>query len=162
MVWSGGEIDAHEFIAPNLEAQHKALQEEGGFEALLRRFSSRGSEWEEEVGCAAEPPHVARLDGEIARMIKGKVCRNRHALASEFARLDSKKSGCVSVDHWGVALGSVLAIDVPWKNYQPWLAELNESNEIDYRAFLARYEVRRSGHRARRRALALGAPPHPC
>lgn len=141
LVWEGGEIDAHEFIAPNLEAQHKARNGDG-YEALLRRFSSRGSEWEEEVGCAAEPPHVARLDGEIVRMLKERVCRHRHQLAAEFAKLDRGRAGRLSVEMWAKGLESVLRLDISWVKYQPWLAELTESNDIDYPSFLARFEVR--------------------
>ena len=141
LVWEGGEIDAHEFIAPNLEAQGKA-REAGNYDALLKRFSSRGAEWEEEVGCAAEPPHVARLDGEIVRMIKERVCRHRHQLMGEFQKLDRARAGRLSVEQWGKGLGSVLGLDVPWTKYQPWLAELTEIGDIDYPTFLSRFEVR--------------------
>lgn len=141
LVWEGGEIDAHEFIAPNLEAQAKARGGEG-YDALLRRFSSRGAEWEEEVGCAAEPPHVARLDGEIVRMIKERVCRHRHQLAAEFAKLDRARAGRLTIEQWSKGLEAVLRLDISWAKYQPWLAELTEANDIDYPSFLSRFEVR--------------------
>jgi len=144
LVWEGGEIDAHEFIAPDLEKQNKAVQEDG-MGALLKRFSSRGAEWEEEVGCAAEPPHVARLDGHLVVQIKERVCRHRHALAAEFAKLDKGHTGKISVEQWGDAMQKHLQMgsDVPWSRYQPWLAELTaDTNEVEYAPFLARYEVR--------------------
>jgi len=141
LVWEGGEIEAHEFIAPSLEAQERALNGDG-YDALLRRFSSRGSEWEEEVGCAAEPPHVARLDGEIVRMIKERICRHRHLLAAEFAKLDKARSGTLPLDVWGRAMGSVLSLDIPFTKYQPWLADLSDGGEVEIAAFLSRFEVR--------------------
>jgi len=142
LVWENGEIDAHEFIAPNLEAQQNAASTPDGYAALLRRFSSRGSEWEEEVGCAAEPPHVARLDSEIVRMIKERICRYRHLLAAEFKKLDKGGSGKVTADQWMTAMSSCLQLpDIPWMRYQPWLVEI-EGSDVEYGSFLGRFEVR--------------------
>jgi protein phosphatase len=144
LVWRQGEIDAHEFIAPNLQAQQKAL-EDGNYDALLRRFSSRGPEWEDEVGCPAEPPHVARIDSRMVVTIKQRICRHRHALLAEFTKADRTNKGRLDVAVWGECLQRTLELgsNVPWAKYQPWLADLSpESGDIEYAAFLGRYRVR--------------------
>ena len=85
LVWAAGEVNAHEFIAPTLEELHTArVAGRDALDALLRRFSSRGDEWEEEVGCAAEPSHIARLDVDIVRRIKERVCRTKPELRAAF------------------------------------------------------------------------------
>jgi protein phosphatase len=141
LVWEEGEVDAHEYIAPTLEKQEGAASGDGSLAALKERYSSRGANWEDEVGCAAEPPHVARLDGEIVRMIKERICRHRHALSEAFARLDGTGSGHVSCPEWEGAMAAVLQLDIPWAKYRPWLAELTEEGAIEYAAFLGRFEV---------------------
>ena len=75
-------------------------------------------------------------------MIKERVCRHRHQLAEQFASLDQAKAGRLPVEAWSKAMGDVLALDLPWAKYRPWLAELTELGEINYSAFLGRFEVR--------------------
>ena len=45
---------------------------------------------------------------------------------------------------WAQVLCRVLSMgyEVPWERYQPWLVEEVVDDKVDYKAFIARYDVR--------------------
>uniref|UniRef100_A0A7S3B373 EF-hand domain-containing protein n=1 Tax=Haptolina ericina TaxID=156174 RepID=A0A7S3B373_9EUKA len=141
--WENGEVDAHEFIAPDLE-KLQAAYAKGPEEVkqLVRRYSSRGDLWEEEVGCAAEPSHVARLDGEIARMIKERILRNKSQLGTQLRGADEGGTGTLSEAAWARVMASVLKLDIDFSKVRAFLTDLNDAGDIDYESFLNRYQVR--------------------
>lgn len=113
LLWENGEIDAHEFIAPALaELDHAMVTGKGGEEMkrLFAKHSSRGEHWEDEVGCAAEPSHVARLDGEIVRMVRERICRCKGALHEAFRMADEMGNGLISEAAWSSVLTGVLKV----------------------------------------------------
>ncbi|KAL1514965.1 hypothetical protein AB1Y20_004041 [Prymnesium parvum] len=143
LIWENGEIDAHEFISPGFEKLRAATEKgEKAVAELISRYSSRGEQWEEEVGCAAEPSHVARLDGEIVRMLKERICRSKPALYSALAQADVVESGVIDEATWCKVLTQVLKVDINFAKYRPFLIDLTEDGMVDYNAFLHRYQVR--------------------
>jgi len=96
---------------------------------------------------------VARMDGDIVRMLKERICRQKHELQSFFdgsvvgAAGAGSKAGAdrISPEEWARGMTQVLYLDVPWLKYRPWLARLETDGTIDYPAFLRRFQIRLKG-----------------
>jgi len=93
------------------------------------------------VGCRAEDSQIARLDGEIVRMLKQRICRHKLELLASLRAADESQTGSVSVGEWERAMQGVLQLDIPWSKYLPWLAEV-KGGRITYDDFLGRYQIR--------------------
>ena len=151
LVWDEGEeLCAHEFTAPTFDELRHArakngMPKKGGLDQLLATHSSRGKLWEQHVGVSAVAPQVARMDGDIVRMLKERICRHKHELQAYFDGVDTTGKGRVSADDWAKGMMAVLHLDIPWHKYRPWLARLEDDGAIDYPLFLQRFQIRLKG-----------------
>lgn len=152
LVWDEGEeLCAHEFNAPTFGELRAArakngMPRKGGLDALLATHSSRGKLWEKYVGVSAVAPQVARMDGDIVRMLKERICRYKHELQAYFDGAATRcGKGCVTCDEWAKGMAAVLHLDIPWLKYRPWLAKLDDDKHIDYVLFLQRFQIRLKG-----------------
>ncbi|PRP77832.1 serine/threonine protein phosphatase-like protein [Planoprotostelium fungivorum] len=84
-----------------------------------------------------------RCQHQTMKKLKERIYQNRHDLLACFTRMDLDKDGRISSEDWANTLDSVLQLNLPWRELEPYL--LHGESPIHYMKFVERFKIETSG-----------------
>eukprot|EP01117_Protostelium_nocturnum_P008738 TRINITY_DN3132_c0_g1_i2.p1 TRINITY_DN3132_c0_g1~~TRINITY_DN3132_c0_g1_i2.p1 ORF type:complete len:906 (-),score=379.45 TRINITY_DN3132_c0_g1_i2:34-2751(-) len=78
---------------------------------------------------------------QTIKILREKIYENRHDLLVCFTRMDLNKDGRINSEEWANALNSVLQLNIPWLELEPFLIKDDPPGKINYMKFVERYKI---------------------
>lgn len=83
------------------------------------------------------------MQRQTSQKIKDKIYQKKADLLYSFSLMDPDQTEEISVDEWANGLTSVLKLNLPWTNLQPYFAKADpDTGNIRYKDFLNRYQLK--------------------